>query len=257
MSECLLKIENLTRKFGGLTAVDSVNMYVNQGEIIGLIGANGAGKTTVFNMISGSFRPTTGKIIFNNIEIEHKPAHLICRLGVGRTYQIVQPFTTLTVLENTIVGALLKYPDVSAARKKSIEILKLLDMEERRDVKGSNLSLPELKRMEVARALATEPKLLLLDEVMAGLNPTDSAEFVNIIRKIRDTGVTIILIEHVMKAVMSLSDRIYVLNQGKLISEGTPEHVSNDPLVIESYLGSRKIASETIPNKEENVNAES
>lgn len=240
MGETILKVENLVKKFGGLTAVDSINIHVEKGEIIGLIGANGAGKTTLFNMISGSFSPTSGNVIFDGTDVSKMPSNKICHLGIGRTYQIVQPFTTLTVLENTMVGALSRHSSVHVAREKAIEILKLLEMEKRMNVRGSDLNLPELKRMEVARALATEPKLLLLDEVMAGLNPTDSARFIDIIRKIRANGVTIVLIEHVMKAVMSLSDRIYVMNQGKLISEGTPEFVSNDPVVIESYLGTKR-----------------
>lgn len=235
----LLKIDNLQKKFGGLIAVNDVSMNVNKGEIVGLIGANGAGKTTLFTMISGCVKPTSGTIMFEGNNITGISSHKACALGIGRTYQIVRPFASLTVLENTMVGALLHDSNVAKAREKAEEILKFLGMTARKDVVGKDLNLPELKRMELARALATDPKLLLLDEVMAGLTPTDSAAVIESVRKINDSGVTIIIIEHVMKAVMSLSDRIYVLNQGKLIAQGTPKEVSENPAVISSYLGEK------------------
>lgn len=235
----LLKIDNLQKKFGGLIAVNDVSMKVNKGEIVGLIGANGAGKTTLFTMISGCVKPTSGTIMFEGNNITGISSHKACALGIGRTYQIVRPFASLTVLENTMVGALLHDSNVAKAREKAEEILKFLGMTARKDVVGKDLNLPELKRMELARALATDPKLLLLDEVMAGLTPTDSAAVIESVRKINDSGVTIIIIEHVMKAVMSLSDRIYVLNQGKLIAQGTPKEVSENPAVISSYLGEK------------------
>lgn len=239
----LLSVENVTKKFGGLTAVNDVTMHVNEGEIVGLIGANGAGKTTLFNMIAGAYQVSSGKIIFNGQEIQNLPSHKLAKLGIARTYQIVKPFGNLTMLENTMVGALQKYPRVEKARKKAEEILELVEMSERRDVRGENLNLPEMKRMEVARALATEPKILLLDEVMAGLNPTDSSKVIKLIKKINEeSGITIIIIEHIMKAVMTLSDRIYVLNQGRLIAEGKPEEVSTNPEVIKSYLGEKRYA---------------
>lgn len=239
MSNLILDAQNLVMQFGGLVAVDNVSLNCAEGEIVGLIGANGAGKTTLFNMISGQLKPKSGKVIFRGKEIQGTPPHKACHMGIGRTHQIVQPFADLTVLENVMVGALMKHSAVNVSLKRSEEILEMVGLENRRDVKGGDLNLPELKRMELARALATEPTLLLLDEVMAGLNPTDCQGVVELILKIRDTGVSVVLIEHVMKAVMSLSDRLYVLNQGKLISQGSVEDVTNDPAVIASYLGEK------------------
>lgn len=239
----MLSVEKVTKKFGGLTAVNQVSMQVREGEIVGLIGANGAGKTTLFNMIAGAYPVTEGKILFDGREVQNVPSHKLAKIGVGRTYQIVKPFGNLTMLENTMVGALQKYPKVEDARKKAEEVLELVEMSDRRDVRGENLNLPELKRMEVARALATEPKILLLDEVMAGLNPADSERVIELVRKInKETGLTIVIIEHIMKAVMTLSNRIYVLNQGVLIAQGTPEEVSRNPEVIKSYLGEKRYA---------------
>jgi branched-chain amino acid transport system ATP-binding protein len=238
----ILEVKDVTKKFGGLTANSDISIYLKEGEILGLIGANGAGKTTLFNMIAGAFHPTSGEIIFQGKHIEKMPAHDICKLGIGRTYQIVQPFSSLTVHENVMVGALLKNSNIAKASKKADEVLKQVGLWGKRDIQGKALSLPELKRMEVARALATDPKVLLLDEVMAGLNPTESANVINLIWKIRDSGITIIIIEHVMKAIMTLSDRIYVLNQGKLIAEGTPEEVAHNEEVQASYFGRKKYA---------------
>lgn len=242
MSEYILETKNLVMQFGGLVAVNDVSLSCSKNEIVGLIGANGAGKTTLFNMISGQLKPKSGKVIFKGKEIQGTPPHQASRLGIGRTHQIVQPFADLTVIENVMVGALQRHNAVSVAKEKSEEILKLVGLESRHDMKGGELNLPELKRMEVARALATEPELLLLDEVMAGLNPTDCQGVVDLILRVREHGMSIILIEHVMKAVMSLSDRVYVLNQGMLIAQGTVDEVTNDPAVISSYLGEKKIA---------------
>ena len=238
----LLDVQNLTKKFGGLTAVNDVSLYVDEGEIVGLIGANGAGKTTLFNMVAGDYVPTSGKVIFHGKEIQGKPSYQMCHMGIGRTYQIVKPFSSLSVLDNTLVGALLKDSNVKRAREKAREVVELVGLDYRMDVAGADLNLPELKRMELARALATEPELLLLDEVMAGLNPSDSDKMIELVKEINKKGVTIIIIEHVMKAIMRLSDRIYVLNQGCLISKGTPEEVSNDPEVIKSYFGEKRYA---------------
>lgn len=238
----ILQTENVVKQFGGLVAVDNISIELHEGEILGLIGANGAGKTTLFNMISGSFRPTSGKILSNGIRIDKLPPNKICKLGLGRTYQIVQPFLNLTVLENTMVGALLRNSSVKEARKKAEEILEFVGLSNRKDVVGGALNIPELKRMEVARALATEPKVLLLDEVMAGLNPTESEQVIELVRNIRENGTTIVIIEHVMKAIMNLSDRIYVLNQGKLIATGTPSEITQNSEVIKSYLGEKSYA---------------
>ncbi|HWQ77777.1 MAG TPA: ABC transporter ATP-binding protein [Anaerovoracaceae bacterium] len=241
-SEKILYTEGIVKKFGGLVAVDSIDLYLKKNEIIGLIGANGAGKTTLFNMISGVLPPTSGKIFYKDKQIQGLKPFKVCKLGIGRTYQITQPFRALTVLENAMVGALLRHSNVSDARKKAEEILEFVGLDHKKDVQGDDLNLPELKRMELAKALATEPDVLLLDEVMAGLNPTECGKVVELIKKIRESGISLIVIEHVMKAVMSLSERIYVLNQGKLIAEGTPEEITYNPEVIKSYLGEKKYA---------------
>lgn len=238
----VLEVQGLTKRFGGLVAVDHVDIYVEKGEIVGLIGANGAGKTTLFNMIAGEFPPTEGKILFKGKEIQGNPGYKMCSLGIGRTYQIVKPFSTLSVLDNTAVGALLKDSNVKRAKKKARAVVEMVGLGDRMDVAGADLNLPELKRLELARALATEPELLLLDEVMAGLNPSDSDKMIELVKDIGKTGVTIIIIEHVMKAIMRLSDRIYVLNQGKLIAHGKPEEVSQNPEVIKSYFGEKRYA---------------
>jgi len=238
----MLEVTGLTKKFGGLTAVNNVSINVEKGEIVGLIGANGAGKTTLFNMVAGEFPPTEGKIVFNGKEIQGNPGYKMCHMGIGRTYQIVKPFSSLTVLDNVVVGALLKDSNVKRAREKARKVIDLVGLGYRAYVVGADLNLPELKRLELARALATDPELLLLDEVMAGLNPADSDKMIELVKEINKTGITIIIIEHVMKAIMRLSDRIYVLNQGCLIAQGKPEEVSNDPEVIKSYFGEKRYA---------------
>lgn len=237
MSDHILVTENLTKKFGGLVAVDNVSLYCKKGEILGLIGANGAGKTTLFNMMSCEFQPTSGTVLFNGKKMNGLKSHDACRAGIGRTFQIVKSFGAMTVLENVMVGSLLKYSSTQKAKEHALKVLQRVGLYHRRDVLGDDLNLPEKKRMELARALATEPDLLLLDEVMAGLNPTECQEVMDLIKEIRKDGVSIILIEHVMRAIMNLSDRIYVLNQGKLLAEGTPQEVANNPAVISSYLG--------------------
>lgn len=238
MSNVILEAKNLTMKFGGLTAVDNASIHVNEGEILGIIGANGAGKTTFFNMISGVYSPTSGKVFFQGKEFKRAKAYTMCKAGIGRTYQICQPFEGISVLQNVMTGALVRTANIAVAREKSEAILEKLGMIERKDVFGKDLSLPQLKRLEMAKALATEPKLLLLDEVLAGLNPTECDEMVELIAELRESmGISIIMIEHIMRAIMKLSDRIYVLNQGQIIAEGTPSEISVNPEVIKSYLG--------------------
>ena len=242
MPEIVLEAKNVTKKFGGLVANEDVSIHLNKGEILGMIGANGAGKTTMFNMLSGALSVTSGQIIYKGKEIQNKPANEICKLGLGRTYQIVQPFTTLSVRENVMVGAFLRYPKLQDAERKADEVLKFTGLYDVRDVRGDNLPLVKLKRMEVAKALATEPDVLLLDEVTAGVNPKEHPAFMKLVTDIRDSGVSIIIIEHVMRVIMNISDRMYVLNQGKLIAEGTPAEVAANPLVIQSYFGEKRHA---------------
>ena len=233
----IIDVQNLTIAFGGLVAVNDVSIHLNKGEILGLIGTNGAGKTTLFNMIAGALKPTSGKIYFHGKEIQGKRPDQICSLGIARTYQIVQPFANLTVLKNVMVGSLYRYKNVREAEQKAMEVLERVNLAHIAHQPGTALSLPELKRMEIARALATEPEVLLLDEVMAGLNPTECEAAMKMVKSICDSGVTLIVIEHVMRAIMNISDRIYVMNQGKLIAEGTPSEVSTNEEVIKSYLG--------------------
>jgi branched-chain amino acid transport system ATP-binding protein len=238
----VLEVANLSKNFSGLRAVADVSFAVPERTIFAVIGPNGAGKTTLFNMIAGVFAPNTGTITFDGQRIEGLSPDEICRRGIGRTFQLVKPFPALTVEDNVIVGALLRRPDVPAALKRAHEVLWQLDLFDKRAQLASALTLPDRKRLEVARALATDPKLLLLDEVMAGLRPTETDRMVEILTRInRDTGLTILLIEHVMRAVMSLASRVLVLHHGATIAEGTPEAVVRDPAVVESYLGAEAL----------------
>jgi branched-chain amino acid transport system ATP-binding protein len=238
----LLSLEQVSKRFRGLTAVDNVSFEVPRGAIFAVIGPNGAGKTTLFNLIAGSFRADAGRIVFDGAPLDGLPPDRVCRRGIGRTYQIVRPFPALSVEDNVIVGALLHRPDVGAARLHAHEMLRRLDLYDKRGQRASSLTLPDRKRLEVARALATDPKLLLLDEVMAGLRPTETDRMVAVLRALnRDTGLTILLIEHVMRAVMALATRILVLHHGATIAEGAPEIVVRDPAVIHSYLGAEAV----------------
>jgi branched-chain amino acid transport system ATP-binding protein len=239
----LLTVENISKRFRGLVAVDRLSFEVPQGGIFAVIGPNGAGKTTLFNMIAGVFAPNNGAITFAGERIDGLPPDRICRRGIGRTFQIVRPFPALSVEDNVIVGALLHRRHVADARAHAHEVLRRLDLYDKREQRASSLTLPDRKRLEVARSLATDPKLLLLDEVMAGLRPTETDRIVAILKDInRDTGLTILLIEHVMRAVMALASRILVLHHGAAIAEGAPADVVRDPAVIHSYLGAEDIA---------------
>ena len=239
----LLTIDGVSKRFRGLVAVDRVSFEVPQGAIFAVIGPNGAGKTTLFNMIAGVYAPDGGAVTFAGERIDGLACDRICRRGIGRTFQIVRPFPALTVEDNVIVGALLHRRRVDLAREHAQAVLRRLDLYDKRGQRASSLTLPDRKRLEVARALATDPKLLLLDEVMAGLRPTETDRIVAILRELnRESGLTILLIEHVMRAVMALASRILVLHHGASIAEGAPAEVVRNPAVIDSYLGAEAIA---------------
>jgi branched-chain amino acid transport system ATP-binding protein len=234
----VLSVKQISKSFRGLKAVSQASFDVPEGGIVALIGPNGAGKTTCFNMIAGVFSPDSGTISFQNSFIQNLRPDQVCAAGIGRTFQIVKPFAGLTVLDNVMVGAFLREKDVSAARRFSLSILEKLKLEAKAHLPASSLTLPDRKRLEVARALATRPKLLLLDEVMAGLRPTECDEMVAVFRDLnRADGLTILLIEHVMRAVMALAQHVVVLHHGEVIARGAPAEVVRDPAVLECYLG--------------------
>ena len=233
----LLEAQNLTKRFGGLTAVDNLDITLEEGSILGLIGPNGAGKSTAFNCISGLYPPTSGTVIYKGEDITGLKPYEACRKGIARTFQLVKPFPSKTVLKNVMVGSFLATADRHEAEEKSLEILEFVELIDKKDILGKNLTTPDRKRLELARALATNPKLLLLDEVMAGLRPAEVEDTLTIIRKIHERGVTIFLIEHIMQAIMSLSDTVVVIHFGQKIAQGTPEQIATDDNVIKAYLG--------------------
>ena len=236
----ILEGERVKKYFGGLAAVAHIDFYIDQGEIVGLIGPNGAGKTTLFNLISGSLVPTSGTIRFRGANVTGLKPHQICKRGIARTFQLVKLFGDMTVLENTLSASLFGMStgiNQSQAKKESLELLEFVGLSTMEGVLAKGLTIANQKRLEVARALATKPELLLLDEVMAGLTPTEVSKATELIRKIRDKGITIFMIEHVMKAIMDISDRIIVLHNGEKIAEGVPEEVAVNRKVIEVYLG--------------------
>ncbi|NYJ01026.1 branched-chain amino acid transport system ATP-binding protein [Nocardioides thalensis] len=248
----VLEIENLTLKFGGLTALDDVSFDINEGEILGLIGPNGAGKTTCFNAITGVYRPTSGAIRFNGRSLAGMRKHQITKLGIARTFQNIRLFPTMTALENVLVGAdaqhktgmlsaLFRLPrhrrEEQEGHDKAMELLRFMGLGKRADELAANLSYGNQRRLEIARAMATGPKLICLDEPAAGFNPAEKVELMNLIRKVRDRGYTVLLIEHDMKLVMGVTDRIVVLEFGRKIAEGTPAEIRDNPAVIAAYLG--------------------
>jgi branched-chain amino acid transport system ATP-binding protein len=233
----ILQAENLTKSFGGLAALKGVSFGIEEGEILGLIGPNGAGKTTLFNVISGFFRPDQGRVVFAGETVSHLKAPSLCRCGLVRTFQVVKPFGNLTALQNVMVGSFLRTADPGLARERALEVMDLVGLSGCRDTAAKSLTISDRKRLEVARALATRPRLLLLDEVMAGLNPTELVQMLEILKRIRDRGVTLLVIEHIMAAIMTISERILVLHHGEKIAEAVPREVAGDRRVIDAYLG--------------------
>jgi branched-chain amino acid transport system ATP-binding protein len=233
----ILELKKVRKFFGGVKAVESFSLDVGEGEIVGLIGPNGAGKSTLFNCVAGVFPPTTGEILFQGTKINNQKPWDLCRKGLARTFQIVKPFASRTVLYNVMVGAFAVTDKRAEAEQRALEVLRQLHLEGKKDLRAGNLTIADRKCLEIARALATRPKLLLLDEVMAGLRPTEVDEMVAIIKRLREGGMTIFVIEHIMRAIMALSDRIAVLHFGTKIAEGTPQEIAHDERVIKAYLG--------------------
>ena len=232
-----LEVSGLTKKFSGLTAVNDLSFTIEQGEIIGLIGPNGAGKTTAFNMISGFIPPSSGNVVLGGRSITGLKPHQICQLGLTRTFQIVQPFPDLTALDNAMIGAFARYPSPSKAKEKAQQVLQQVGLDQKATTLGKDLTLFELKRLEICKALATEPRILLLDEAASGLNPVEVEETLSLIRQLNKLGISLLVVEHNMKVVMSLSHRIIVLNFGSKIAEGKPAEVARNPQVLQAYLG--------------------
>jgi branched-chain amino acid transport system ATP-binding protein len=243
----LLSLQSVSKRFRGLVAVDRVSFEVPEGALFAVIGPNGAGKTTLFNMIAGATTPDEGTITFAGESIGALTPDAVCRRGIGRTFQLVRPFPALSVEDNVIVGALCRRHDVGAAREHAHALLRRLELFDRRHQIAATLTLPDRKRLEVARALATEPRLLLLDEVMAGLRPAETDRMVATLRALnRESGLTMLLIEHVMRAVMALASRVLVLDHGTAIAQGAPETVVRDPAVVQSYLGQSDLGIEAV-----------
>jgi branched-chain amino acid transport system ATP-binding protein len=236
----MLEVQGLMKSFGGLTAIHNLNLAIEEGEIVGLIGPNGAGKTTLFNLVSGFLKPDYGRIIFRGENITGLKPHVICKRGISRTFQIVKPFPKLTTFKNIRIGAYHRFPsNRKLVHERVEEILNFLGLMEKKNMLGSDLTIADQKSLELGRALATGPQLLLLDEIMGGLNPVEQEKMIHIIRRLHQEGTTSLVIEHNMRAVMSLSQRIIVLNYGEKIAEGSPEEVSKNQNVIKVYLGDR------------------
>jgi len=233
----MLEVRGLTRRFGGLVAVNDLSFKVNEGDMIGLIGPNGSGKTTTFSMLSGALKPSAGTITFNGERIEALKANQVCRKGLARTFQVVQPFPDITAVENVMIGAFVNTSSGRQAEAKAREMLEHVGLTPKADTLGKELTLVQLKSLEVAKALATEPKLLLLDEVAAGLNSTEVDVMLGLVRRLHSEGITCIIVEHVLRFVMNLSHRCIVIDFGSQIAEGTPEEVLNNPAVHAAYLG--------------------
>lgn len=237
MRDVLLEVRGLAKRFGGVQALADLSFQVREGEILGMIGPNGSGKTTTFNLITGFYPPDHGRVSFAGRDITGLPPYKVCAEGICRTFQIAKPFRELTVLRNVVMAALLRHPEPRVAESRAKAVLRTVGLERQADIEAGSLTTIDQRRLEVARALGTEPRLLLLDETMAGLNPAETGEAMRLITGLRAQGLAVIVVEHVMRAVMSLSDRIIVLDQGAKIAEGAPREISSDPRVIQAYLG--------------------
>jgi branched-chain amino acid transport system ATP-binding protein len=236
----LLEARQVSMAFGAFTAVAEVDLDVASGEIIGLIGPNGAGKSTFFNCLTGDYAPSAGTIRFDGTDVTRAPPERHARLGIGRTYQVPATFEHMSVLENVMVGAFLRHPHRAEARDAALAVIELTELQEQRNLRARTLGTPGRKRLEIARALATQPRLLLLDEALAGLTPAEIQRAMALVRKIHATGVTLVIVEHIMEVILTLAQRVLVFNQGRVIASGKPDDVVRDEQVIEAYLGRRK-----------------
>ena len=238
----LLEVKGVSRFFGGLAALTDISFGVEKGDILGLIGPNGAGKTTMFNVVNGFYAPSRGEVYFKQKKISGLKPHQICRMGIARTFQVVKPLQRMSVLDNVIASAFLRVKTRARAEEIAMETIQFTGLLDDRDVISKGLPLGKRKKLEIARALATQPEMLLLDESFAGLNPAELDESIGIIRRIKERGITIMIIEHHMKVIMAISDRIVVLSYGQKLAEGTPKEIGNNPLVVEAYLGEAESA---------------